>query len=83
MTLRCKNRTTSNLMAATFYKNGSSLQNRTHRSSTKGEMIIQVSVSDEGWYKCKFADGTESEERELRVKGKRLSHCDEKTVLLF
>ncbi|XP_073330725.1 basement membrane-specific heparan sulfate proteoglycan core protein-like [Pagrus major] len=34
-------------------------------------MKIQVSVSDVGWYKCKFDDGTESAERELTVKGRR------------
>ncbi|KAM8746836.1 Fc receptor-like protein 4 [Acanthopagrus schlegelii] len=33
--------------------------------------IDPVSVSDEGRYKCQFADGTESEERELRVKANR------------
>ncbi|XP_073330727.1 B-cell receptor CD22-like [Pagrus major] len=31
-------------------------------------MTIQVSVSDVGWYKCEFDDGTESADRELRVK---------------
>ncbi|XP_073331709.1 Fc receptor-like protein 4 [Pagrus major] len=30
--------------------------------------IYHLSVSDVGWYKCKFDDGTESAERELRVK---------------
>ncbi|XP_030286110.1 obscurin-like [Sparus aurata] len=60
-------------MRATFYKDGSPLQNKNHQSSTTGEITIDpVSVSDEGRYKCKFADGTESEERELRVKANRL-----------
>ena len=85
VTLRCKHRTTSHTVTATFYKTGSPIEiDRKHWSSKVGEMTIYpVSVSDEGWYKCKFADGTESEERELRVKGKKLSHCDENTLLLF
>ncbi|KAM8746507.1 basement membrane-specific heparan sulfate proteoglycan core protein-like [Acanthopagrus schlegelii] len=59
-------------MRAAFYKDGSLIKmDRNHRSSTTGEMTVRVSVSDEGWYKCKFADGTESEERELRVKANR------------
>ena len=84
VTLRCKNQTTRRAMTATFFKDGSPLQmDTTHWSSTTGELTVRVSVSDEGRYKCQFADGTESEERELRVKGKKLSHCDDKTLLLF
>ena len=84
VTLRCKHRTTRRTMTASFYKNGSLIKMDTnHWSSTTGELTFRVSVSDEGWYKCQFADGTESEERELRVKGKKLSHCDEKTLSLF
>ncbi|XP_073330726.1 Fc receptor-like protein 5 [Pagrus major] len=56
-------------MTATFFKDGSPIEmDRTHWSSRTGEMKIRVSVSDVGWYKCKFDDGTESAERELRVK---------------
>ena len=84
VTLRCKNRTSQRTVRASFYKDGSPLQNTNHQLSTTGEMTIDpVSVSDEGWYKCEFTDGTESEERQLRVKGKKLSHCDENTLLLF
>ena len=82
VTLRCKHRTTRRTMTAAFYKNGSLIKMDTnHWSSTTGELTVRVSVSDEGRYKCQFADGTESEERELRVKGKKLSHCDD--TLLF
>ncbi|KAM8746832.1 Fc receptor-like protein 5 isoform 2-T2 [Acanthopagrus schlegelii] len=74
VTLRCKHRTTRRTMTASFYKDGSLIKmDRNHRSSTTGELTVRVSVSDEGWYKCKFADGTESEERELRVKAGRRS----------
>ena len=67
------------MMTANFYKDRSLIKiDRNHQLSIAGEMTIQVSVSDEGWYKCKFADGTESEYRVLRVEGKKLSHCDEK-----
>ena len=82
VTLRCKYRTSKHLMTASFFKDGSLIKiDRNHRSSSKGELTVRVSVLDEGRYKCQFADGTESEERELRVKGKKLSHCDD--TLLF
>ena len=82
VTLRCKHRITRRMMTASFYKDGSLIKMDTnHWSSTTGELTFRVSVSDEGRYKCQFADGTESEERELRVKGKKLSHCDD--TLLF
>ncbi|XP_073331710.1 obscurin-like [Pagrus major] len=56
-------------MTATFYKDGSVIENdTTYQSSAVGEMKIRVSESDEGWYKCTFDDGTESAERDLRVK---------------
>ncbi|XP_030286103.1 Down syndrome cell adhesion molecule-like protein 1 homolog [Sparus aurata] len=83
VTLRCKNRTSQRTMRATFYKDGSPLQNRNHQLSTAGEMTVRVSVSDEGRYKCQFADGTESEERELRVKAgrRRVTLTADRTII--
>ncbi|KAM8746840.1 peroxidasin-like [Acanthopagrus schlegelii] len=81
--LRCKHRTTRRTMTATFYKDGSLIKmDRNHRSSTTGEMTIDpVSVSDEGWYKCQFADGTESEEKELRVKAGTATLTADRTII--
>ena len=76
VTLRCRHRTPGYEKKATFYRNGSSLETYTnhqpHRiSNTTVEMTIySVSVSDRGFYKCKFDEGTESKEKELQVKGK-------------
>ena len=84
MSLCCKHSTPGSTTAASFFKDGSPVQmDRNHQSYTAGEMtIFPVSVSDGGRYKCKFKDGTESDERELRVKGKKLSHCGDKSVAI-
>ncbi|XP_036967026.1 Fc receptor-like protein 5 [Acanthopagrus latus] len=82
VTLRCKHRITRRMMTASFYKNGSLIKIDTnHRSSTTGELTVRVSVSDEGWYKCQFADGTESEERELRVKAGTATLTADRTII--
>ncbi|XP_038586304.1 Fc receptor-like protein 5 isoform X4 [Micropterus salmoides] len=69
VTLRCRHRTPGNEMKASFIKDGSPLKMETnHPSLSLVEMTINpVSVSDGGTYKCKFDDGAESEERELKV----------------
>lgn len=71
VTLRCRHRTPENEMKASFIKDGSPLKMETnHPSLSLVEVTINpVSVSDGGTYTCKFDDGAESEERELKVEG--------------
>ncbi|XP_067436909.1 Fc receptor-like protein 5 [Thunnus thynnus] len=77
VTLRCRHRTLGYEEEATFYRNGSSLETYTNYqprriSDTTVEMTIYpVSVSDRGFYKCKFDEGTESKEKELKVEARR------------
>ncbi|XP_059210511.1 sialoadhesin-like [Centropristis striata] len=64
VTLRCRNKKTSNLEAV-FYKDG-----RLISSSSTGETnIYSVSKSDEGLYKCSIPHGGESAESWLAVRG--------------
>ncbi|TKS93373.1 Fc receptor-like protein 5 [Collichthys lucidus] len=62
VTLRCRNKTTSNLKAY-FYKDGVLI-----RSSSTGHVTIRsVSQSDEGHYKCNISGAGESAESWLAV----------------
>ncbi|KAI5087120.1 Fc receptor-like protein 5, partial [Silurus meridionalis] len=69
LTLHCLYRSTnpSNLRAD-FYKDGSVVQNQ-----TTGEMIIQVSKSDEGFYHCKHPERGESPKSWISVRRSRSS----------
>ncbi|XP_069031603.1 Fc receptor-like protein 5 [Embiotoca jacksoni] len=56
VTLRCKSKTASSSISASFYKNGLLVNN-------EGKLTIcNVSRSDEGLYKCSISDGGESPE---------------------
>ena len=72
VTLRCRHRTPGNEKKATFYRNGSSVEMDTNHQSRRisNTTVEIVSVSDRGLYKCRFDEGPESREKELRVEGK-------------
>ena len=66
VTLLCRNKTTSSVPIADFYKDGSLAA-----TGYKGSVTIyNVSKSDEGLYKCNISDGGESPESWLAVRGK-------------
>ncbi|XP_034531935.1 low affinity immunoglobulin gamma Fc region receptor III-like isoform X2 [Notolabrus celidotus] len=63
VTLRCKKRLSSNNFVADFYKDGGFKE-----TGYKGKMTIHnVSVSDEGLYKCSISGAGESPESRLTV----------------
>ncbi|CAI5661010.1 unnamed protein product [Oreochromis niloticus] len=63
VSLRCRNKMLSSIIAADFYKYG-----RHIGSSSTGKLTIhRVSKSDEGLYKCKISGGEESPESWLSV----------------
>uniref|UniRef100_A0AAQ6IQY6 Ig-like domain-containing protein n=1 Tax=Anabas testudineus TaxID=64144 RepID=A0AAQ6IQY6_ANATE len=63
VTLRCRKKQTPSNLTAEFYKDGVFI-----RSSSTGEMIIHnVSMSDEGLYKCSISGAGESAESWLTV----------------
>ncbi|XP_033970127.1 uncharacterized protein LOC117469800 [Trematomus bernacchii] len=66
VTLSCRNKTTtSSILSADFYKNGSFI-----RSSSTGNITFEnVSKSDEGLYKCSISEDGESPESWLTVRG--------------
>ncbi|XP_033182407.1 Fc receptor-like protein 5 [Anabas testudineus] len=65
VTLRCRKKQTPSNLTAEFYKDGVFI-----RSSSTGEMIIHnVSMSDEGLYKCSISGAGESAESWLTVTG--------------
>lgn len=65
VTLRCRNRTMfSSNLTAEFYKNGLLFG----RSAT-GNMIMHVSKTDEGLYKCHISGAADSPDSWLAVRG--------------
>uniref|UniRef100_UPI0037E87FED low affinity immunoglobulin gamma Fc region receptor III-A-like n=1 Tax=Semicossyphus pulcher TaxID=241346 RepID=UPI0037E87FED len=65
VTLRCRNKTTSSIFTAYFYKDGRLIGS----GSTKGLKIHSVSLCDEGLYKCRIIN--ESPESWLAVRAQR------------
>lgn len=70
VTLRCRKRKNTLSSIADFYKDGFQL-----KTGYKGEMTItNVSMSDEGLYKCNISGAGESPESRLAVKGETQHH---------
>ncbi|KAG8005909.1 L-amino-acid oxidase, partial [Nibea albiflora] len=63
--LRCRTKTTSSNHIAGFYKDGLLIGN----SSTGDLILLRISKSDDGLYKCKVSDVGESPESRLTVRG--------------
>lgn len=74
--LRCRKRKNASNSIADFYKDGVHI-----KTGYRGEMnITNISVSDQGFYKCNISGAGESPESRLAVKGETqciltLSRC--------
>ncbi|GAA6236448.1 low affinity immunoglobulin gamma Fc region receptor II-a-like [Lates japonicus] len=83
VTLRCKNKTASSTISASFYKNGFLIKN----SSADNMIIPSVSRSDEGLYRCSVSGSGESPQSRLTVRvfqKETIAICsDQLPVLLY
>ncbi|KAG7236281.1 hypothetical protein INR49_001197, partial [Caranx melampygus] len=79
VTLRCRNKTSSSNLTAAFYKDGELM-----RSSSTGEMVLHnVSMSNQGLYKCKISAVGESPQSWLAVRVRGSSSSSKAWIVII